>query len=100
MKLQRFRTLIEIGHEEQMKQFVLGYCAGAGLAIDKRLRFVLEDSYARELDIEMQDPKRPEAYHIHIEARRLGEDTGKNILFDFGETLQQIFELSLSRSKK
>jgi hypothetical protein len=97
---QRFHNLIEIGHYEQMKQFVLGYFAGAGLAFQKGLRFVLEDSNAKEFNMIMHDPKRPEAYEVHIDARRLGEDTGKNILFDFGETLQQIFEISLSRAEK
>jgi hypothetical protein len=97
---QRFRNLIEIGHDEQMKQFVLSYCAGLGVLLDDGLRFVLEDSFAKEHNILMKDPKRPEAYDIHVEARRLGEDTGKNILFDLGQTLQEIFEISLSRSKK
>lgn len=48
------------------------------------LKFLLEDSFPHESDVEVKDSKTEMAYKLKIECRRLGMDTGKNILYNYG----------------
>ena len=97
---ERFRQFAREGLGSYAKDVVLGICADAGLKMGRKLMFQLDDSQPVEAVIPLSDSRRPEKYNLIIEIRRLGEDTGKNILFDCGAVLQQIFETSLKRAKK
>ncbi len=51
---------------------------------------LLEDSFPRKKEISIIDPKIQVGYHLHMETRRLGEDTGKDILMHGAEEIRKI----------
>jgi len=57
---------------------------------DKDIRVVLEDSHPKSKEIQLRDPKLGTSYRVVITARRLGEDTGRDILLDLGGQLRRI----------
>jgi hypothetical protein len=62
---------------------------------DKDLRLLLEDEKPKTKEITMGDPKLGLLFHIRVNSRRLGEDTGRDILLDLGGQLKQAREAQL-----
>ena len=56
------------------------------------LRLLLEDEFPKTKKIEMRDQKIESAFDIQITARRLGEDTGRDILLNLTGQLESITE--------
>lgn len=56
------------------------------------LRLLLEDEFPKIKEVEMKDQKLDSAFHILITARRLGEDTGRDILLNLNGQLELITE--------
>lgn len=51
---------------------------------------LLEDSFPKTNEISIIDPKIQVGYHVHMETRRLGEDTGKDILMHGADEIRKI----------
>jgi len=64
------------------------------------LRFILEDSFPRTQHVEVADQKSGLGYSVRLSARRLGEDTGKDILVDGFEMLKSIHTQVAGRIRK
>ena len=60
---------------------------------------ILEDEMAKTMEISIGDPRLGIRHHVTITARRLGEDTGKNILLNLGAQLKQIGEMQKRASR-
>jgi hypothetical protein len=60
---------------------------------NNNLQLVLEDSFAKKAGFTLQDIKSGAAYDVFITSRRLGEDTGNDVLIDFGNHLLLVKEL-------
>lgn len=56
------------------------------------LRLLLEDEFPKTKEIGMKDQKLKAAFDILVTARRLGEDTGRDILLDLSGQLRSIME--------
>lgn len=56
------------------------------------LRILLPDQYIKTVKLECADDAGPIKFLVEIMARRLGEDTGRDILFDVGSQLIKIYE--------
>lgn len=56
------------------------------------LRLLLEDEFPKTKEIEMRDQKIESAFDILITARRLGEDTGRDILLNMTGQIESITE--------
>jgi hypothetical protein len=56
------------------------------------LRLFLEDEFPKTKEIGMKDQKLKTAFNILVTARRLGEDTGRDILLDLSGQLRSIME--------
>lgn len=56
------------------------------------LRLLLEDEFPKIKEVEMKDQKLDSDFHILITARRLGEDTGRDILLNLNGQLELITE--------
>jgi hypothetical protein len=59
---------------------------------DKDLRVVLEDERPQQREITLSDPNLRTRYHVIVTSRRLGRDTGRNILLDLGGQLRCLRE--------
>ena len=59
---------------------------------DKGTRFLLTDEKEKERTVEFRDPIHDGEYAAHISSRRLGEDTGRDILLDLGGQFQNIVQ--------
>jgi hypothetical protein len=55
-------------------------------------QFIIDDQFSQVRHVVIRDPKTSAAYGITLTARRLGEDTGKAVFFDFGSQVKQISE--------
>lgn len=63
-------------------------------------RVLLDDQFPKEHTIEIVDPKTGVNYTVYIRCRRLGEDTGKNVLTNVSAYFQQIRSQMRERSRK
>ena len=59
-------------------------------ATEKDLRFRLEDEKPQTAALILTDTKSPAAFHVQISLRRLGQDTGRDILLDIGGQLRAL----------
>ena len=59
---------------------------------DNDLRFLLSDESPVQQEITLHDPRTSSTLEVLITCRRLGEDTGKDILVDLGPQLRDICE--------
>jgi len=57
------------------------------------LQLIIEDSFAKKTGFTLQDSKLGASYDVLVSSRRLGEDTGKDVLIDFGNHLIIVKEL-------
>jgi len=63
-------------------------------------RVILDNQFPKEHRIDIVDPKTNVNYNVYIRCRRLGEDTGKNVLINVSEYFKQIREQMRERSRK
>lgn len=61
---------------------------------------LLEDNFAKENTVDVFDPKTQVGYHLHMETRRLGEDTGRNILIHGDIEIKKILGFIKERTKE
>jgi hypothetical protein len=59
---------------------------------NNNLQLILEDSFPQKTGFTIQDSKIGASYDVFITSRRLGKDTGKNVLIDFGNHLIMVKE--------
>lgn len=69
-------------------------------ADDSKMRVMLEDSFPKSRDLTVFDPKADLGYSIRITARRMGEDTGKDILVDCSGMLRTVYEQTAGRMRQ
>lgn len=69
-------------------------------ADDSKMRVLLEDSFPKSRDLTVFDPKADLGYSIRITARRMGEDTGKDILVDCSRMLRTVYEQTEARMRQ
>jgi hypothetical protein len=53
-------------------------------------QFVIDDQFPQVRSFSVRDQKLGTAFEIKVTARRLGEDTGKGVFFDYGSQIKQI----------
>jgi len=58
---------------------------------------LLDDSFPKSKEISIIDPKIQVGYHLHMETRRLGEDTGKDILMHGADEIRKIKGMVVER---
>jgi len=63
-------------------------------------RLLLDNQFPKEHTIEVFDPKTDANLTVYIRCRRLGEDTGKNVLINVGDYFRQIRSQMIERSRK
>lgn len=61
-------------------------------AIKSDFRVILEDNFPKTKDIIWKDTKSKSEFHCYFSSRRLGTDTGRDILLDLGGQLKSIVE--------
>ncbi len=59
---------------------------------NNNLQIILEDSFPKKSGFTLQDSKLGASYDVFVTSRRLGEDTGKDVLVDFGNQLIMVKE--------
>lgn len=69
-------------------------------ADESKMRVLLEDSFPKLQNLTVFDPKADLGYSIGITARRMGEDTGKDILVDCSGMLRTVYEQSAGRMRQ
>lgn len=72
----------------------------AMVAEENEMRFQLGDQFAKKQEIEVCDPKTDLGFLLTIESRRMGEDTGKDILIHYGGQLLNVIKAHRSRMRK
>lgn len=95
---EKFLKLLENGIDRTIKTTILGYLTG--FIKENNETFLLKDNNPVKKIIHFQSSKRPDIYSGIIEARRLGEDSGKDILVNMKDTLNYVLQSSLSSSPK
>lgn len=74
--------------QKQMRLKVVGMLAEAGT--DARFTLLLEDQFARGALLEMRDRNAGHEFAVHLSARRLGQDTGRDVVFHAGQQIAQV----------
>lgn len=59
---------------------------------NNNLQVIIEDSFPKKTNFTLQDSKLGASYDVFVTSRRLGEDTGKDVLIDFGNHLIMVKE--------
>jgi hypothetical protein len=67
---------------------------------DKDLKILLEDQFPKKRQIMMADPRRGSGFLASITCRRLGEDTGRDILLDLAGQLRVIRDAQRQRMRE
>jgi hypothetical protein len=67
---------------------------------DKDLRIFLEDQFQKNKEIIMADQRLGTSFIVDVSSRRLGEDTGRDILLDLGGQLRIIAEAQRQAMRK
>jgi len=57
---------------------------------DGNHQFIIDDQFPQVRSFSIRDQKLGASFGIKVTARRLGEDTGKAVFFDYGEQIKQI----------
>ena len=57
---------------------------------DHELRILIEDNFRKRIDFKAGDSKQSIIYEVNVSIRRLGQDTGNDILFNFDSTFLSI----------
>lgn len=86
-----FRAQLKADQGEYARLQILGVLAKC-LAEVGDLRILLPDQFPKHKSLECADESSPIRFMVEVEARRLGEDTGRDILFDVGSQLTKIYE--------
>lgn len=91
----RYKQYESEGLEWWGRYLILGIIAECLAAT--QLHVILADHTQRTRDVELRDPKLGLGYRLQIRSRRLGEDSGKDILLDLGGQLIGICKASTAR---
>jgi hypothetical protein len=67
---------------------------------DKDLRILLEDQFPKNKEFLMADQRLGSSFLVEVTSRRLGEDTGRDILLDLGGQLRTIAEAQRQAMRK
>jgi hypothetical protein len=68
----------------------------AGLG-EKEFAVVLNDAHAKHKHLQLNDPATGVSYFVHMETRRLGTDTGQDILMHGADEIRRICEITKTR---
>ena len=97
----RLLKIVEDGLEDVAKHFVLGTFLYSGVLDKQELTVLLKESQPVERRVGVKDNKgRGYEYFLRFEVRRLGEDTGKDIVFHTGSVISQAIQFSMNRGKR
>ena len=86
-----FRTQLKADRAELAQVAVMGVLAKKLKEIGD-FRILIPDQFVQTRAIECADKSSPIQFMVEIETRRLGEDTGRDVLFDVGNQLTRIYE--------
>lgn len=90
----------ETGIKEYAKNIVLGAFLNSEVLKKDGLSVELKDSEPLGTTVSLTDPNGTDEYTLLFEVRRLGENTGKNVLFHTGDVLHSAFEQSRDRARQ
>jgi hypothetical protein len=79
----RYKIHVKNGNE-MLGRFPIIIALGGFAENNKGLSLVLEDSFPKKFEFDIQDSKLGLSYHILVTSRWLGEDTGKTVVIHFG----------------
>ncbi|MCG1024967.1 MULTISPECIES: toll/interleukin-1 receptor domain-containing protein [Dehalobacter] len=95
----RYKEYVDIGLDWVMKINVLTIFA-ENFSKGQELKLLIKDNNRVTQEITVVDSKLGYEFKLIVSIRRLGEDTGKDILFNYGSILEIIASSSISRSRK
>jgi hypothetical protein len=72
----------------------------AMIAEEKEMKLRLVDQFAKKQEVEMSDLKTDFGFLLIIESRRMGEDTGKDILIHYGGQLIMVRDAERAKMRK
>jgi hypothetical protein len=84
----RYLGLLEAGLDWVEKGALIELLADAAAEKDIRLR--LDDEHAKMVDLVLNDSKSGSRYAVHIRSRRVGQDTGRDVLLNIGGQLHAL----------
>lgn len=93
----RYAALQEVGLEHIEVQSIL-YAAREAIST-RDLRILLEDEHEVHLSIQVNDTRSPAIITTDVSCRRLGQDTGRDIIFDVGKQLGELLKELVGRAR-
>ncbi|MCC6667196.1 MAG: toll/interleukin-1 receptor domain-containing protein [Polyangiaceae bacterium] len=94
----RYREYEREGLDWWARQLVLELIRESVASRD--LHVILTDQKPKTIEMGLRDPELDLGYGIHVESRRVGNDSGKDLLIDIGGQLAVIGEASRERFRK
>ncbi len=85
----RYQSLVKDGNEF-LGRYPIILALGHFAKENPQLRLQLEDSFPKKINFGFQDSKLGVSYEVYVSSRRLGEDTGKDVLIDFGNHFMMV----------
>jgi hypothetical protein len=95
---ERYRRFARAGFDGFARHVL--YEAMAQFAKDNDLFLLLDDQFEKTLSFGMLDTKSPARHEVSVTSRRLGDDTGKDILINIGGQLQSLRDAAMAASGK
>jgi hypothetical protein len=89
---QRYKKHVSDGRE-WLGRYPIILMMGEFAEANNNLQLILKDSFSRKAGFTFQDSKLGASYDVFVTSRRLGEDTGKDVLIDFGNHLIMVKEI-------
>ena len=94
----RYRIFEREGFDSLGRDVILE--ALAEFAANEELFLLLEDQHEKSFDFGIQDVKRGIRLEVHVTSRRLGEDTGKDLLVNIGGQLKTVRDSARASATK
>jgi hypothetical protein len=94
----RYRLFQQEGFDSFARGVILE--ALAEFATKEKLFLVLEDQYEKNFDFGIKDDKTGIRLEVHVASRRLGEDTGKDLLVNIGGQLITVRDSARAAASK
>lgn len=87
----RYRKHTKAGKEWLTRYSIIGLL-GEFAEKSKDLNLILDDSFPKKYEFSFGDPNLDVYYHVFISCRRMGQDTGRDVLMDFGNHFVMVKE--------
>jgi hypothetical protein len=94
----RYRAFADQGFDWFARQSALAACT-ENVDVEK-FRILIDDSFPKIREFTLRDPKLDWEYELTISCRRLGEDTGNDLLYDVHDLLVKVRDQLVSQTRK